>query len=70
MQATDSMSEMPLTNRIWIENNLHHYDFIFIGYDERFDGIDNLTYFEPNLFIILKSMCRPGQSGLLAVERP
>ena len=46
LQATDSMSEMPLTNRIWIENNLHHYDFIFIGYDERFDGIDNLTYFE------------------------
>ncbi len=46
LQATDSMSEMPLTNRVWIENNLHHYDFIFISYDERFDGIDNLTYFE------------------------
>ena len=46
LQATFSMNEMPLADRAWIENNLHHYDFIFIAYNEHFDGIDNLTYFE------------------------
>lgn len=46
LQATFSMSEMPLPNRVWIENNLKNYDFIFIAHNTHFDGVDNKTYFE------------------------
>jgi len=45
LQATFSLNEMPLSDRIHIENNITKYSHIFIAHNKEFDGIDNLNYF-------------------------
>ena len=45
LQATFSLNEMPLSDRIYIENNITKYDYIFITHNVEFDGIDNINYF-------------------------
>ena len=45
LQATFSLNEMPLDDRVHIETNLTKYSHIFITHNKEFDGIDNLNYF-------------------------
>lgn len=44
--ATWSLSESPLEVRESVERGLNNFDNILIAYQESFDGIDNLTYFQ------------------------
>ena len=46
LQATFSMNEMPLSDRVHIENNITNYDYIFIAHNRVYEGIDNIEYFK------------------------
>jgi hypothetical protein len=46
LQATFSMNEMPLSDRVHIENNMINYDYIFIAHNRVYEGIDNIEYFK------------------------
>lgn len=43
--ATFSLNEMPLEDREYIENNITNFKYFYIQHNSRFDGIDNMTYF-------------------------
>lgn len=44
--ATFSISEMPLATRQLIEDRYEQFEYIFIAYNQAFDGVDNRAYFD------------------------
>ncbi len=44
--ATFSMSEMPVSTRELIKEKIRNFDYIFLAYNQSFDGVDNESYFK------------------------